>query len=107
VKDIKPLITGYDNAVGSEAAKDLRKLQRETGGVAVKGKQIFLINLNRPATQGLYESRGTVKADASQRLFEVTGAGLRFAVIDGGIDARHPAFLNRTSEAYKKEKEKE
>src|SRR4029077_20301755 len=25
----------------------------------------------------------------------------------GGIDARHPAFLNRTSEAYKKEKEKE
>jgi subtilisin family serine protease len=107
VKDIKPLITGYDNAVGSEAAEDLRKLQRETGGVAVKGKQIFLINLNRPATQGLYESRGTVKADASQRLFEVTGAGLRFAVIDGGIDARHPAFLNRTSEAYKKEKEKE
>lgn len=57
---------------------------------------IFLISLNRPATQSLYESRATTKADAASRLFEVDTTGITFAVIDGGIDAQHPAFLDRS-----------
>ncbi len=57
---------------------------------------IFLISLNRPAVQSLYESRATTKADAASRLFEVDTSGIAFAVIDGGIDARHPAFLDRS-----------
>jgi serine protease AprX len=57
---------------------------------------IFIISLNRPATQSLYESRATTKADAAGRLFEVDTTGIAFAVIDGGIDARHPAFLDRS-----------
>ena len=57
---------------------------------------IFLISLNRPAAQTLFESRATVKADAAQRVFDIDTSGIAFAVIDGGIDATHPAFLNRS-----------
>lgn len=56
---------------------------------------IFLISLNRPATQSLYESRATTKADAAHRVFEIDTSNISFAVIDGGIDAGHPAFLDR------------
>lgn len=59
-------------------------------------KGIFLISLNRPAQQTLFESRATVKADAAQRVFEINTSGIAFAVIDGGIDATHPAFLDRS-----------
>ena len=59
-------------------------------------KGIFLISLNRPAALTLFESRATVKADAAHRVFEINTSGIAFAVIDGGIDATHPAFLNRS-----------
>ena len=35
-----------------------------------------------------------MKADAAQRVFDLRTEGIVFAVIDGGIDATHPAFLN-------------
>jgi serine protease AprX len=59
---------------------------------------IFLISLNRPAVQTLFESRSTVKADAAHRVFEIDTTGIAFAVIDGGIDATHPAFVKRTKD---------
>ena len=34
----------------------------------------------------------TVKADAAARVFEARTTGIRWAVLDTGIDARHPAF---------------
>jgi subtilisin family serine protease len=63
---------------------------------------IFLISLNRSATQSVFESRATIKADASSRLFEVKTTGIVFAVIDGGIDATHPGFLNEADEEIAK-----
>jgi serine protease AprX len=72
------------------------KLMRETKGIdGADDKGVYLISLNRPAAQTLFESRNTVKADAAQRLFNINTTGIVFAVIDGGIDATHPAFLNR------------
>jgi subtilisin family serine protease len=65
-------------------------------------KGIFLISLNRRAAQTLFESRATVKADAAHRVFDLNTTGIVFAVIDGGIDARHPAFLKRSDEKVKK-----
>ncbi|MCC7373416.1 MAG: S8 family serine peptidase [Verrucomicrobiales bacterium] len=59
---------------------------------------IFLISLNRSAAQSVFDSRATVKADAVARLFDVKATGIVFAVIDGGIDATHPGFLNETDE---------
>ena len=63
---------------------------------------IYLISLNRPAAQALFESRATVKADAAHRVFDINTTGIVFAVIDGGIDATHPAFLKRSNEEVKK-----
>lgn len=65
-------------------------------------KGIYLTSLNRPASQSLFESRATVKADAAQRVFDINTTGIVFAVIDGGIDASHPAFLARKDEDTKK-----
>ncbi|MBR1123515.1 S8 family peptidase [Bradyrhizobium lablabi] len=70
-------------------------LMHNTRGIDPKeDKGVYLISLNRPATQTLFESRNTVKADAAQRVFNINTTGITFAVIDGGIDATHPAFLN-------------
>ena len=57
--------------------------------------EIFIISLNRRASQTLFESRSTVKADAAQRLFQINTAGICFAIIDGGIDATHAAFVDQ------------
>lgn len=54
--------------------------------------QIWSICCNRPAQTSVYRSRLTVKADAAARLFETKAAGIRWAVLDTGIDANHEAF---------------
>ena len=59
---------------------------------------IFLISLNRNAAQSSFESRATIKGDAVLSLFDVKTTGIVFAVIDGGIDATHPGFLNAADE---------
>jgi subtilisin family serine protease len=53
---------------------------------------IWGISLNRPASTSVWRSRMAVKADAASRLFDVNTDGIRWAVLDTGIDARHPAF---------------
>ena len=53
---------------------------------------IWGISLNRPANTSVWRSRMAVKADAASRLFAVDTEGIRWAVLDTGIDARHPAF---------------
>lgn len=55
---------------------------------------LWHIALNRMAQHTIHASRRTVKADAAVRVFETGGAGVRWAIIDSGIDARHPAFVN-------------
>ncbi len=53
------------------------------------------INRNRNAEINVFRSLRTVKADAVQTLFDVSGKGVRWAVIDSGIDATHIAFRRR------------
>jgi serine protease AprX len=80
-----------------------RKLMRpDKDAVAGDRKGIFLVSLNRRASQSLFESRATIKADAANRVFAINTAGIAFAVIDGGIDATHPAFLKRYDDELKK-----
>ena len=50
------------------------------------------ITSNRPVDQASLVSRITVKADAATRLFEVECKDITWAVLDSGIDQRHPAF---------------
>jgi subtilisin family serine protease len=39
-----------------------------------------------------WDSLATVKADAARRAFAASGEGITWAVVDSGIDARHPHF---------------
>jgi hypothetical protein len=101
--EVKVLIEGYEHAVGEHAtsAREPPPFEESRPGAGdVRG--IFLVNLNRQATQTLFESRLTVKADAAHRVFDISTEGIAFAVIDGGIDATHPAFLKRTDPDFQK-----
>jgi hypothetical protein len=56
---------------------------------------VWSINLNRRASAMIWKSTNAIKADAARRLFEVKCEDIRWAVIDSGIDATHPAFRLR------------
>jgi hypothetical protein len=57
--------------------------------------EIWKISYNRPAQIAMFESRLAVKADAASNVFKISTQGLAWAIIDCGIDAAHPAFLDR------------
>jgi len=53
---------------------------------------VYVASLNRAAWTSVKESRLAIKADAARQLFNISCRDIRWAVLDGGIDARHPAF---------------
>lgn len=57
--------------------------------------EIWNVSLNRTTATALFESRAAVKGDAAQNVFQIRSQGLAWAVVDCGIDAAHPAFLDR------------
>jgi len=56
---------------------------------------LYSVNRNRQAGTALTDSIASIKADASSRVFKVAGKGIRWAVIDSGVDATHTAFRRR------------
>lgn len=60
--------------------------------------KIYSVSLNREASPTVSRSMLAVKADAARRLFDISCRDLAWAVIDSGIDARHPAFRVRKDE---------
>lgn len=56
---------------------------------------IHSVSLNRPMEGSVHNSRRTIKADAAECVFDIDMRGISWAIIDSGIDARHPAFLRR------------
>jgi serine protease AprX len=58
---------------------------------------LWSVNRNRLARTAIYRSRLAVKADAAQRVFSVRCSSLRWAIVDTGIDATHPAFRRRSA----------
>jgi len=86
---------------------DLQKIDKDEGNdttrsdkdmdereKARKRSLVWSITLNRAASASVWLSTSTVKADAARLLFEVSCKHLGWAVIDSGIDARHPAFFD-------------
>lgn len=53
---------------------------------------ITAVNPNRAAMGAVSRSRTAIKADAAERVFSVDCSDIGWAVLDGGIDALHPAF---------------
>ncbi len=60
-----------------------------------KRGMLYSISRNRPVSTSIWRSRMAVKADAAARVFDVDTSGIRWAVLDVGIDARHKAFARR------------
>lgn len=60
---------------------------------------IYSITVDRKTRLAVAESRKTVKADAAKRLFDISCSGITWAVIDSGIDGRHPAFWRKPKTA--------
>ncbi len=73
-----------------ELAADTRSQIRENGRNAAP---IFQIWSDNDIQTTLTRSLVTVKADAAQRSFQALGDGIVWAVLDSGIDAAHPHFL--------------
>lgn len=62
---------------------------------ADRRSRVWQINRNRGASLAVRDSRLAIKADAAWSLFDVSCESLAWAVIDSGIDARHPAFRGK------------
>ncbi len=58
-------------------------------------QSLFSVNRNRTSLSSVLDSVPAVKGDAVQRLFDVRGEKIRWAVVDSGIDAVHSAFRRR------------
>jgi len=76
----------------AELMKDYAPVNKDESGL------VWAINLNRKASAMIWQSTTAIKADAARRLFEVNCKDIRWAIIDSGIDAEHPAFRIRNAE---------
>jgi serine protease AprX len=70
-------------------------------GPKPKDPLVWTISLNRRALPAIMRSVPAVKADAARTLFTVDSSEIVWAVIDAGIDASHPAFLDNADEEKK------
>ena len=61
-------------------------------------RPLWSVSRNREVKATVWRSRQTVKADAASRVFPADTEGLAWAVVDSGIDAKHPAFQRRDEE---------
>jgi hypothetical protein len=78
--------------VASELLQGLRRAPRDEPPL------LSSVHRNRPARTAVWRSRTTIKADRAIRQFGLRCSGLRWAVLDSGIDATHPAFARRTDD---------
>lgn len=68
-----------------------------TAAAPLAGPQecLWRVDLNREGGLAMFHSTATVKADAARKVFGVRGEGVRWAILDSGIDASHLAFRRR------------
>lgn len=78
-------------------ADALAKLLRGTAPKKSDDTMLWSINRNRKASIAVWASTKTIKADAATMLFSLKCDNLAWAVLDTGIDAKHPAFRKRRS----------
>lgn len=58
-------------------------------------EHLWSVNRNRRGDLAMIRSTATIKADAARTVFGVAGRGVRWAILDSGVDARHLAFRRR------------
>ncbi|MFF4255325.1 S8 family peptidase [Streptomyces sp. NPDC001663] len=88
--------TGRTAQDASAKVRAARRLLDGAGPLGTKERPlIFSVGRNRGASATVWRSSQAVKADAARRVFELRCDALRWAVLDSGIDATHPAFRMR------------
>lgn len=97
--DTLPRAFREKKSVDKATAKDWRKIVEAVADLLEDVDEstaadvcVHSVSLNRVAGASLFESHRAVKADAASQLFGVSCKGIRWAVIDSGIDAQHVAF---------------
>lgn len=60
-----------------------------------EAEPLWSVHRNRDVEVAIRESTATVKADAARKVFDIRGRGIRWGVIDTGIDSTHIAFRKR------------
>src|SRR5262249_36375249 len=84
--------------IGSAGLNDWKRLVDDVydlvqGVSPYKGDaQIYSVSLNRDATPTISRSTLAIKADAARLLFSIKCNKLRWAIVDTGVAADHPAF---------------
>ncbi|MEM1272794.1 MAG: S8 family peptidase [Pseudomonadota bacterium] len=78
-------------------ANEAKKTTREDA----KRAPVWSVDLNRVATLATHHSRKTVKVDAAENVFHISTKGITWAILDSGIDATHPAFMDRDQDLPK------
>ena len=68
------------------------RLLQGVAGLESREPKVHSISLNRIARSTVSGSVLAVKADAARQLFSVSCKDIRWAILDSGIDATHPAF---------------
>jgi hypothetical protein len=77
--------------VCADLVSDIQPANEKNTGI------VWSVTRNREAKSAIWRSTMAVKADAARRLFEISCDHLSWAIIDSGVDARHPAFRLRDS----------
>lgn len=85
---------GDDQQVAALLGRAVRGLRRKTQPEPWT-PMLWLVSRNRPAQFAIWGSRPAVKADAAVELFNIDCSAIAWAVIDCGVDARHPALCAR------------
>lgn len=96
---LQQLLLGVEESQHQPAKTDwaafFRRLKRPPDLAGRQHGLLWTVNVNRRVDVSVWLSRETVKADAARLLFKISCGALRWAVVDGGIDATHPAFWRR------------
>lgn len=66
---------------------------------------VWRVTRNRPIRLAVNSSSLTVKADAARRLFDISCKKITWAVVDSGIDRKHPSFHEHAATEEKRRQE--
>jgi len=79
----------------AQVIEQLRVVQSRIGKTSIPASErgtVWLVSLNRKVLPALQKSVPAVKGDAARTLFKVKCDEIRWAILDSGIDANHPAL---------------